>query len=316
MADRQGNVVKRDYSLLKPEEEDALHKSRLLPIEQRPFQRLTKRLLSPDSLLLKRPTLKQLPSPPAEAGIDDSVPSESSSTDEQYSQFREDMLLDFVLFDSTMVRIQLLRNSNEKERARYATEKSKIMETSDSVRLNITQLRQELEEEQRKLALRKQYDELTEKITSNRMLRPREDQEAQLEKLEKEIAELGKYLLEVISNSDYYANEDPYPEEESRDYARTWAERREQFGKIKKEAEHLQRIIRDEKEEAERKEGMEGAAMDGEDVSTREQMSTFGTPGPEPDGTTPMQTQGETHTRTRRSVRNIQALGNHTDRRI
>ena len=199
MADRQGNVVKHDYTLLKPEEEDALHKSRLLPIEQRPFQRLTKRLLLPDSLLLKRPTLNQLPSPPAESVADDTAPSESSkelqtTAEQQYGQFREDMLLDFVLFDSTMVRIQLLRNSNEKERARYATEKSKIMETSDSVRLNITQLRQELEEEQRKLALRKQYDELTEKITSNRMLRPREDQEAQLEKLEKEIAELGKYL--------------------------------------------------------------------------------------------------------------------------
>ena len=304
MADRQGNVVKHDYNLLKPDEEDALHKSRLLPIEQRPFQRLTKRLLSPDSLLLKRPTLNQLPSPPAEAATDDSEQSNKepqTSAEELYSQFREDMLLDFVLFDSTMVRIQLLRNSNEKERARYATEKSRIMETSDSVRLNITQLRQELEEEQRKLALRKQYDDLTEKITSNRMLRPREDQEAQLEKLEKEIAELGKYR--VISTSDYYANDDPYPEDESRDYARTWAERREQFGKIKKEAEHLQRIIRDEKEEAERKEGMEGVAMDGEDVSTRGQMSTVGTPGAEPDGTTPMQTQGETHPRTRPSVR-------------
>jgi hypothetical protein len=61
----------------------------------------------------------------------------------------------------------------------------------------------------------------------------------------------------------------------------------------------LQRIIRDEKEEAERKEGMEGAAMDGEDVSTREQMSTVGTPRQEPDGTTPMQTQeGKTHPKT------------------
>ena len=108
----------------------------------------------------------------------------------------------------------------------------------------------------------------------------------------------------MISNSDYCANKDRYPEEESRDYARTWAERREQFGKIKKEAEHLQRIIRDEKEEAERKEGMERAAMDGEDVSTRGQMSTVGTPGPDADGTTPMQTQGETHPQTRSSVRN------------
>ena len=108
----------------------------------------------------------------------------------------------------------------------------------------------------------------------------------------------------AISDSYCCANEDPYLEEESRDYARTWAERREQFGKIKKEAEHLQRIIRDEKEEAERKEGMEGAAMDGEDVSTRGQMSAVGTPGPEADGTIPMQTiQGETHPQTEPSIR-------------
>ena len=73
------------------------------------------------------------------------------------------------------------------------------------------------------------------------------------------------------------------------------------------------RLIASEKEEAERKEGMERAAMDGEDVSTREQMSTVGTPGPEADGTTPMQTQGETHPRTRPS---IEYILEHTDRRI
>lgn len=180
-------------------------------------------------------------------------------------------MLDFAAMEGSMVRIQLLQNSNAKERERYAAEKTKILETAQAIRDNTSDLRVQLEEAQNMLALRKTYDELAEKITSNRMLRPREDQHAQLEKLNTEIEEL---------------------EQESSDYARTWAERREQFGRIVEEGRQMLRLIRDEKEEAERKEGMEGgeAADDAEGSTTRGGTSLVGTPRPEMDGSTPMHT--------------------------
>lgn len=124
------------------------------------------------------------------------------------------------------------------------------------MRDNTTDLRTQLEEAQRTLALRKEYDELAEKITSNRLLRPREDQHANLEKLNAEIAEL---------------------ERESQEYAQTWAERRQQFGRIIEEGMQLRRLIRDEKEEVERREGME-EREDGEEADAGRAGSGPGTP--------------------------------------
>ncbi len=137
------------------------------------------------------------------------------------------------------------------------------------MRENTAELRVQLEEARKTLALRKTYDELAEKITNNRLLRPREDQHANLEKLNAEIAELEK---------------------ESSDYARTWAERREQFGRIVDEGMQLRRLIRDEKEEVERREGMEEReeGEEGEVGSQRGRSSGLGTPRPEAGGATPL----------------------------
>ena len=113
--------------------------------------------------------------------------------------------------------------------------------------------------------MRKEYDELAEKILSKPTLRSREDQHANLAKLNTEISELEK---------------------ESQEYAQTWAERREQFGKIIDEGMHLRRLIRYEKEEVERREGME-EREDGDDEQ-RGRGSGAVTPGHETGGTTPM----------------------------
>ncbi len=123
----------------------------------------------------------------------------------------------------------------------------------------------QLEDAQRTLALRKEYDDLAEKITSNRLLRPREDQHINLAKLNAEIADLEK---------------------ESQEYAQTWSERRQQFGRIIEEGMQLRRLIRDEKEEVERREGME-EREDGDD-DQKGRSSGVGTPHHETGGTTPM----------------------------
>ena len=178
------------------------------------------------------------------------------------------MLLDFAAFESSIVRVQFLLTSNIKERERYAEEKVKIQAAARAVKDNTAELRVQLEEAQRTLTLKKEYDELAEKITSNRLLRPREDQHINLEKLNAEIADL---------------------ERESQEYAQTWAERREQFGKIIEEGMQLRRLIRDEKEEVERREGMEGDdGDDGDTASHRGRSSGAATPRVDGGDSTPM----------------------------
>ncbi|KAB8078997.1 Tho complex subunit 7-domain-containing protein [Aspergillus leporis] len=263
------------YGLLDQSEEDALHKSRLLNVEEKPFKRISKRLLNPDSLTVSNATLP--PTPPPDGTDDDTTAAgaEKQKRLEQWRHFREDVTLDFAAFESSIARIQFLLTSNEKERERYAAEKLRILSTMQAVRDNTTELRDQLEEAQRLLALRKSYDELADKITSNRLLKPREDQQANLQKLQAEITELEK---------------------ESKDYAKTWAERREQFGRIVEEGMQLRRLIRDEKEEVERREGMqEGEDGDDNDVPSKGKSSGANTPRPESDSATPSQ-QGQDET--------------------
>lgn len=243
-------------------------------IEERPFQRITKRLLTPESPIYNPPAT--LPTPPPDAtSADDDFDTARAKQAAEREAWRTDMLLDFAALADSVVRIQLLRNSNEAERKRYAAEKAKIEATAAAIRESTTSLRIQLDAARATLARRKTYDELAERITSNRMLRPREDQATHLQKLESEIAEL---------------------EQESRVYAQTWAERREQFGRIVEEGRQMLRLIRDEKEEAERKEGMEGGEEgldEGPDGSSAKgEASAAGTPRPDIGGQTPNPAHG------------------------
>ncbi|RAH51850.1 tho complex subunit 7 [Aspergillus piperis CBS 112811] len=258
------------YGLLDQPDEDGLHKSRLLNVEEKPFKRISKRLLNNDSIVVSNATLP--PTPPPDGADDDATAAaeaEKQKRLEEWRHFREDVALDFAAFEGSIARIQFLLTSNEKERERYATEKLRILDTMQSVRDNTAELRVQLEEAQRLLALRKSYDELAEKITSNRLLKPREDQQANLQKLQAEITELEK---------------------ESKDYAHTWSERREQFGRIVEEGMQLRRLIRDEKEEVERREGMqEEEDGDDGDVPSKGKSSGANTPRHESDSLTPSQ---------------------------
>lgn len=227
--------------------------------------------MNPESFIVSTASHPLTP-PPDEAGADATAATESERQKrlEEWRRFREDVTLDFAAFEGSIARIQFLLKSNEQERERYATEKLRILETMHSVRENTAELRTQLEEAQRVLAMRKSYDDLAEKITSNRLLKPREDQQANLEKLRHEITELEK---------------------ESKDYAKTWAERREQFGRIVEEGMQLRRLIRDEKEEVERREGMQ----EGEDGDEGEvgKGKTSDANSPRPERETPSQSQDE-----------------------
>ncbi|KUJ18656.1 uncharacterized protein LY89DRAFT_683567 [Mollisia scopiformis] len=255
--------------LLKFGEEDELHKARLLNVEEKPFKRITKRLLAPGSLL-NNPL--KLPTPPPETGSAEDTSEDDPTLKQQAEerqQLRQEIIFDFDAFDSSIARIQFLRNSNENERDRYTADKQRILDTMQEVRVSTAQLRIQLEESKKTLEQRKKFDELAEKITGNRLLRPREDQEVNLRKLEEECRELEK---------------------ESLTYGETWKERREQFGKIVEEGMQLRRLIRDEKEEVERREGMDGGEEDGEvgegsrGGQTPKHSSFSGNATPRPDG--------------------------------
>lgn len=215
--------------------------------------------MDPDSILT-------VPTTTGNSAVDDDglaiSPEETVGQQEQARrQWRTDVLLDFAAFESNIVRAQFVLNSNERERQRYVDEKTRILETAQAVRENNVRLHDQLAEAQRQLEVKKGYDKLAEKITSNSALKSRADQRLQIERMNAEIAEL---------------------ERERQEYSETWAERREQFGRIVEEGMQMLRLIRDEKEEAERQEGMDDVE-DGEDG----EGSKTGTPRASAGGATP-----------------------------
>ncbi|KAF4334134.1 tho complex subunit 7 mft1p [Fusarium beomiforme] len=253
------------WDLLDPEEEAELHKTRLLNVEEKPFKRLTKRINTISQLLL-----------PFDSTTNGSNISEGIKP--KLKQLKEDMNLDFDAFGSSITRMQFLHNANSQERERYKVDQDRILTDCQSVRQNNIQLREQLEAAQATLAQRKQFDELAEKITSNRLLRPREDQIANLAKLEEECREL---------------------ERESETYSETWRERREQFNRIMEEGMLLRRQIRDEKEEVDRREGMNEDAEDDAEVDKVGQTprnEPSGNATPHPEGDSQMKTDGDTGT--------------------
>ncbi|KIV95580.1 hypothetical protein, variant [Exophiala mesophila] len=253
------------FVVLDQAEEDKLHAERLLGIEERPFKRITKRLLArnnPINVFLDRTS--EADGEQVEAVEDDASAHEKFLKDVQ--RFREEIILDFSAFESSIARIQYLRAANERERERYVAEKLKIEHTAQEVRDNIANLRIRLDEAQKTLAVRKTYDVLSDKITRNAALKPRDEQHVNIEKLKAEIEEL---------------------ERESQEHNQAWVERREQFVKVVEEAQNLRRVIRDEKEPEKEEEDQE----DDENLlhvgRERDGGSNTGTPRPTDDAPTP-----------------------------
>ncbi|KAF2157260.1 hypothetical protein K461DRAFT_219309 [Myriangium duriaei CBS 260.36] len=259
-----------DWPLLDPAEEDALHLTRLLSVDERPFQRITKRLLAKDALISKFPA--QLPTPPPDATEDgDDAPGSAArqDQDEQTRQrYQDDVLLDFAQLESTLIRIQFLKDANDRERARYAEEKSKILATAESVRASTAELTIQLAEAQRSLALKKEYDELAEAIFKDKALKSRDILTNENEKLQAEIEDLRQ---------------------EGRDFNGLWRERKERYDRVVDGGKSLIRFIKGEKEEDDSAEEDE-QIQDGEGAGMKGDSSNVGTPRPDMGGATPMHT--------------------------
>lgn len=259
------------FGLLDEREETELHKTRLLAVEERPFKRLTKRLVAPGAFT--NPA-KKLPTPPPDSNNADAADAATSTSpsDADVAALKEDIVLDFAAFESAIGRLQFLSTANAAEREHYTSARIRILETMESVREGNAQLRVRLDEARATLAQRRKFDELADKITSNRMLRTRAEQNVNLAKLAEECEELRR---------------------ESEAYGDTWRERREQFEKLVDEGRRLRALIRDEKEEVERREGMDSDAEDGEAAPTPGKGITSGNATPRPESSAVSSNKGE-----------------------
>jgi hypothetical protein len=256
-----------DWHLLDDKAEGELHKNRLLPVEYRPFKRLVDRIGTVSSVVSSTIPLNSL-----------DTPKDGASLNTDFERLREDITADFALFDSTLLRLQYLHDANKRERERYRADQERILLECQSARATNGQLREQLDAARATLAQRKKFDDMADKITSNRLLRPREDQLANLAKLEEECKEL---------------------ERESETYSAVWKERRIQFNRIMEEGMLLRRQIRDEKEEVDRREGMNEGGDDETGAEAGEQTprpdaSRTGSPVPEGDEQPKTNGDGET----------------------
>lgn len=255
------------WQLLDLEEENQLHKSRLFSIEEKPFKRITKRLAAIHNLANTKVRQALTPPPEGTTSNGDHPAQENGEGRTDFAQLKEDITFDFAAFDYTIGRLQFLQSANAEQREKYSSERVAILETCAKVKENTAQLRVQLAEAQATRAQRTQWDALAKKIIDNKALQERPKAEASLEKLEEECKQL---------------------EEERETYAVTWRERKEQFNRIMDESMRLRRLIRDEKEEVERREGMdEDASGDGDggaDGQTPRPGSASGNATPRPDG--------------------------------
>jgi hypothetical protein len=247
-----------------------LHQDRLLNVEEKPFKRITKRLLASNSPI--QSFYSRLPTPPADEtpATEEQTKAKQATFQKHIAKFRADVILDFAAFDASIARIQFLRTANEKERKRYAAEKLKIEATAQEVRENTSLLRVRLDEAQKTLAIRKTYDVLAEKITKEKALKTRDEQRVNIKKLRGEIEDL---------------------EREGREASQAWVDRRDFFEKVVRESMLLRSLIRDEKDE----QGSEKHEEDGEDEDMLrpgghgedEPMSNMGSPRPIDEASTP-----------------------------
>ncbi|KAF8475535.1 Tho complex subunit 7-domain-containing protein [Kalaharituber pfeilii] len=224
-------------------DEDALIKSRPLTVEERPFKRLTKRCAS----LPFPPALPATIPPSAISRSPSRPPTPRALTETDFHNFREDIELDFEYFELTIARIQLLQDTNRREIERYEQEKLNILAASEKARHDMTLLREALQQARQEKDNKLKYDSIASEILSTRALRPpRDEQLLNIARLNQEIAEL---------------------EEERRSYGKVWLARREQFGEIVRQLEKMQEQIQEDKEEHDRREGMdEEEGEEGEEI--------------------------------------------------
>lgn len=230
------------FTLLDPQEEEELAKTRLLNVEEKPFKRIMKRMVALHSL-----------GSSTSHDEGDAAATENGASDIAHSHeatlLLEEANLDFAAFDAQIVRLQFQKKANKRQWEQYESDHVNINGKRQRVIDENAELHTALKTAKVTLEQRKKYDVLADKITINRALKPRDEQIKIKRKLNEEIAQ---------------AAQDAEAERES------YRRKKAQFMRYKEELGKLDRLFKDEEEERERREGMvdegpEGGAGDDED---------------------------------------------------
>ncbi|KAK6348610.1 hypothetical protein TWF718_006399 [Orbilia javanica] len=156
----------------------------------------------------------------------------------------EDILLDFAPLEEALMRLQLLTAANRKEVARYEQKKMQIEQASQKARSEMVELNAQLSEAQQLKQHKLEYDVIATEITSSPgSQKTRQAQYDSINRLNAEIDAL---------------------ERERAEYGKVWAARRGQFGAIVEALMGMQAQIQEDKEEQERREGLDEDEEDGE----------------------------------------------------
>ena len=231
---------------------DALHARRLLNIEVKNYDRVkrhVKDFIDRKKNLAQPPTFSDdIDGTTKQAALDEFKQSQANES----KAAKEDLNMELQAYKAYIRRTQFLLNQNEEERKRYEDKKKTLTDKISEIRKANEALRERLAAAQQKRETREKYDKLAETITSKPHLKPREEQRATNEKLQAEIDEL---------------------DHEHTEYTRVWSDRREQFSRIVDQGQQLLRSIKDEKEEAERKEGLDDMGESARDTPQLEELA-------------------------------------------
>ncbi|KAK6544154.1 hypothetical protein TWF694_000861 [Orbilia ellipsospora] len=245
-------------------DEETLIKSRLTTVEVKTINRVQKRcniIISSENLLsdaLSNPPTSSLPSKDganvemSDAGAPSSdtlEPKPTEATPQERietatERLVEEILLDFAPLEEALMRIQLLTAANRQEVARYEQKKMQIEEASEKARNEMVELNSSLSEAHQLKQHKLEYDVIATEITSSpNSQKTRQAQYDSINRLNSEIEAL---------------------EREKAEYGKVWAARRAQFGAIVEALMGMQAQIQEDKEEQERREGLDDDEDEGE----------------------------------------------------
>ncbi|KAF3911708.1 hypothetical protein AA313_de0204222 [Arthrobotrys entomopaga] len=246
-------------------DEETLIKSRLTTVEVKTINRVQKRcniIISSENLLSDAlsnpPTSSSSPSKDganvemsdAGAPSSDTLESKPAETtpheriETATERLVEEILLDFAPLEEALMRIQLLTAANRQEVARYEQKKMQIEEASEKARSEMVELNASLSEAHQLKQHKLEYDVIATEITSSpNSQKTRQAQYDSINRLNSEIEAL---------------------EREKAEYGKVWAARRAQFGAIVEALMGMQAQIQEDKEEQERREGLDDDEDEGE----------------------------------------------------
>ncbi|RPA79385.1 hypothetical protein BJ508DRAFT_328458 [Ascobolus immersus RN42] len=222
---------------------DDLVRSRVLPTEDKYVKRINRNVLKVEKLVNWTLTSPRPERPPGFADKDSGAKIDPEE-DLTVAMLKDLVDMDHDLFATSLLKIQIANDMNASEVERYEQEKVKIVQDEQIARDTIAKQRDELLAAQQEKENRLEYDAIAMEIFNSKSLKPRDEQAQAIARLNAEIEELEKERDSDI---------------------KLWETRRDHFSQITNLLDGMVDEIKREKEEQERREGMD-EEEEGEEV--------------------------------------------------